>query len=392
MDSFSKKKSANQKTKKSSSKAVSYMYRDDVKDIQVSPDFSIKEAMKAMDSSSMETILVIDENQRLIGLVSDGDIRRAILSGVELNEKIGRIMNQNFTAVPCSTPIKDIIRLMKKHYFKQMPIVDEDRKVIDIVLLKDIITQKSKDNYVVLMAGGMGSRLRPLTDDLPKPMLKVGEKPILEIIMNQFKNYGFTNFIISINYKADIVEGYFGDGSDFDINIQYVRETKRLGTAGCLKLIEQSLSKPFYVMNGDLLTRLDFEDMLKFHVANKFDMTMGVRQYEYQIPYGVIDIDGNSISAITEKPVNNCTINAGVYCVSPELIEYIPKNEYYDITSLITTCLHDRRKIGSYHIKDYWMDIGRIEDYNKANTEYESIFSDLSIKRSKSNNRKMIIR
>lgn len=375
IDSF-KNKSSEVVKNKNNSKAVIYMHSENVKMIQLSPEDTIREAMRVMEASSLETVLVIDENKRLIGLATDGDIRRAILSNIGLEEKIGSIMNRNFTAVPSSTPIKEIVKLMKKHYFKQMPIIDLDRKIVDIVLLKDIIAEKTRDNYVVLMAGGLGSRLQPLTNELPKPMLKVGDKPILEIIINQFKSYGFKNFIISINYLADIVEGYFGDGSNFDVNIQYVREPKRLGTAGCLKLIRENIEKPFFVMNGDLLTKLDFEDMLKFHIANGFDISMGIRKHEYQIPFGVINTEGNSISSIVEKPVNHCVINAGVYCVSPEIIKYVPENEYFDITSLIDMCITNNGKVGGYHIKDYWMDIGQIEDYHKANADYEYVFKD----------------
>lgn len=383
MDSFIKKPCTddrkNLKTNnksKTGGRTVDFMHGDDINKIIVPPDYTIRQAMKAMDSSAMETILVVDGDKRLIGLLSDGDIRRALLNDASLDEHISKIMNQNFTAISYKTPLKDIVKLMKRHYFKQMPLVDENRKVVDIVLLKDIIAEKTRDNFVILMAGGLGSRLRPLTNEIPKPMLKIGDKPILEIIINQFKNHGFKNFIISINYLADIVEGYFGDGSSLDVNIQYVRETKRLGTAGCLKMVQDSLDKPFFVMNGDLLTKLDLDDMMKFHTANGFDMTIGMRMHEYQIPYGVINIDGNSVLDIIEKPVNQCVINAGIYCLNPWLIDYIPENEYFDITSLVELCINSKGKVGGYHIKDYWMDIGQIEDYNKANMDYEAIFKD----------------
>ncbi|MCX7748444.1 MAG: nucleotidyltransferase family protein [Clostridia bacterium] len=352
------------------------MIMEEIKRIQVNPEVSVKETMKIMDATSMETVLVVDEEERLMGIVTDGDIRRALLSGSSIEDSVSKVMNRNYSAVSVSTPVKEIIRRMKKYYFKQMPVIDEERKVVDMYLLKDIIAEKSKDNYVVLMAGGLGTRLRPLTDDKPKPMIEIGGRPILEIIINLFKNYGFKNFFISVNYLANIVEGYFGDGSDFDVNIQYIRETSRLGTAGCLKLVEDKLTKPFFVVNGDLLTRLNLEDMLKFHAANSFDMTVGIRKHDYQIPYGVVETEGNRISKVIEKPMKHCTINAGIYCLNPEIISYIPENKFYDITSLINACLSQGKKIGGFHIVDYWMDIGQIEDYKKANIDYDLIFKD----------------
>lgn len=377
IETLAQKKRWGKSDNKSGLKVVNSMHRDDVRKIQVTTDVSIRDALKVMNMSAMETILVVDSEEKLVGLLSDGDIRRAILADIPLTECIGKIMNKNFTTVHHETDMKEIIRVMKHHYFKQLPLVDEKRRVVGIVLLKDIIAEKTKDNYVVLMAGGLGNRLKPLTENVPKPMLKIGDKPILEIIINQFKKYGFKNFIISINYKADIVEGYLGDGSDLDVNIRYVRETKRLGTAGCLKTLQGVTDKPFFVMNGDILTRLDFEDMMRFHTANRFDFTMGLRKYEQQIPYGVIETDGNEISALKEKPVNEYTINAGVYCLNPGLIEYIPEDEYFDITSLVEIALEKGHKIGGYVIKDYWTDIGRIEDYNKANDDYDGNFNEM---------------
>ncbi len=240
-----------------------------------------------------------------------------------------------------------------------------------------------RDNFIVLMAGGKGSRLRPLTDEIPKPMLKVGDKPILEIIINQFRSFGFKNFIVSISYLAHIVEGYFGDGSDYGVSISYIRETKRLGTAGCLKLAKQYLNKPFYVMNGDLLANIDFKDMLGFHIENGFDITMGIRKYQYRIPYGVVETDGNRVAGLVEKPVNSCTINAGVYCLNPGVIEYISGNEYFDITTLVDTCIQKGGRAGGYDIKGYWTDIGQIEDYNRANLDYGYSFKDDAVLKSK---------
>lgn len=232
---------------------------------------------------------------------------------------------------------------------------------------------KGKNNYVVLMAGGRGSRLRPLTNEIPKPMLKVGNKPILEIIMDLFKGYGFNNFIISINYLADMVEGYFGDGSDFGVNIQYFRESKGLGTVGCIRYLKRCLTDPFFVMNGDLLTKLDVESMLRHHINNKFDLTIGVKKYQYTLPYGVVNTEGGKITGIVEKPVESWPVNGGVYCLNPQVIDFIPENGPFDITCLIDNCIKMGANVGAYEINDYWVDIGQIEDYYRANLEYDYV-------------------
>lgn len=237
-----------------------------------------------------------------------------------------------------------------------------------------------RESYVVLMAGGRGNRLKPLTNEIPKPMLKVGNKPILQIIMELFKDYGFKNFIISINYLADIVEGYFGDGSNFGVNIEYFRESKSLGTAGCIKHLKKSLKKPFYVMNGDLITRLDVGKMMKYHMDNKFDITIGVKKYQYTLPYGVVNIEGGRIKSIVEKPVESCQVNSGIYCLMPHIIDLIPHDEIFDITSLIERCINIGANVGAYEIKDYWMDIGHIEDYYRANLDLGVRIQDVGVR------------
>ncbi len=238
-----------------------------------------------------------------------------------------------------------------------------------------VLPEKSnyRDNYVVLMAGGRGRRLKPLTNEIPKPMLKVGNKPILEIIMNLFKSYGFKNFIISINYLADIVEGYFEDGSSFGVNIKYFRESEGLGTIGCIRHLKRYLTKPFFVMNGDLITKLNVENMMNYHLNNKLDITIGVKKYQYTLPYGVVNTDGGKISGIVEKPVESWQVNGGIYCLMPNIIDFIPESGSFDITSLIDKSIKVGANVGAYEINDYWMDIGQIEDYYRANLDYNDI-------------------
>jgi NDP-sugar pyrophosphorylase family protein len=250
----------------------------------------------------------------------------------------------------------------------------DNKNTGEIIAIKKNPICDEKENYVVLMAGGRGSRLKPLTNEVPKPMLKVGKKPILETIMDLFKSYGFKNFIISINYLADMVEGYFGDGKSFGVNIQYFRESKMLGTVGCIRYLKKYLTKPFYVMNGDLLTKLDVRSMMDYHIDNKFDLTIGVKKYQYSLPYGVVNTEGGRITSIVEKPVESWMVNGGIYCLKPSVIDFIPNEGSFDITCLIDKCINSGANMGAYEINDYWVDIGQLEDYYRANTEYDYIY------------------
>ena len=236
--------------------------------------------------------------------------------------------------------------------------------------------ENRKNNKVVLMVGGLGTRLRPLTSDTPKPLLPIGDKPILKTIIDQFKSYGFVNFIFCTNYKETQIKQYFGDGSKFDVNINYVSEEKRLGTAGALSLVKQEIDEPFFVMNGDLLTRLNFDTMMKYHKKDGYKMTIGSREYNYQVPYGVVQLDNQEVQDLVEKPSHSVFVNAGVYILEPELLDLIPYNEFYDMTDLINELIGRDESIGAFPIREYWADIGQHEDYKKANEEYSEQFSE----------------
>lgn len=255
-----------------------------------------------------------------------------------------------------------------------LPIVNENKKVISYFEIDDLIdfNKLDKDNPVLIMAGGLGTRLLPLTENIPKPMLKVGNKPILETIISQFKNYGFKNIFISVNYKADIIENYFKDGKEFGVSIKYIKENRRLGTAGAIKLAEKYLKNPFFVINGDIITNVNFYNLLKYHSENSYKMTIGSRIYETQIPYGVLNIKNSTVTSIDEKPISNYLVSGGVYVLNPELIKNIPENQYFDITQLIDVSISNNEKVGSYPITDYWMDIGKLDDYQKANNDVKN--------------------
>ena len=240
--------------------------------------------------------------------------------------------------------------------------------------IEDIIRPVSKTNRVVLMVGGLGTRLRPLTQDTPKPMLKVGNKPILQTIVEKFAEYGFVNITMCVNFNASIIRDYFGDGKEFGVNIDYVLEQKRMGTAGALSLLKERPSEPFFVMNGDLLTNVNFEHILNYHTLNKATATMCVREYDYEVPYGVVKMNDNKIIEIAEKPVQKFFVSAGIYMLSPEILDLIPQDEFYDMPTLFEKAIAQGKNVISFPIHEYWIDIGRLEEYQKANEEYAKVF------------------
>ena len=224
------------------------------------------------------------------------------------------------------------------------------------------------------MVGGLGARLKPLTENIPKPMLNVGGQPILKTILKGFVDNGFTNITMCLGYMSNVIEDYFKDGSDFGANIKYIVEERRMGTAGALSLIKEKIDKPFFVMNGDLITNINYEQMLDFHEEQNSKATMCVREYDIQVPYGVVNVINEDIVSIEEKPIHSFFINAGVYLLDPECINLIPKDEFYDMPSLFEKMILTDKKTISFPLKEYWLDIGRMSDYERANLEYKGIF------------------
>lgn len=337
---------------------------------------TIFQALNSINENSMGIVIIVDERNYLKGTLTDGDIRRALIKGTSLDVSIKRIYNSNCKFVYETYNIDDLKYFIRVDKIKLIPVVDINRKVIDIICEEDItnLHPKTKKNHVIIMAGGMGARLKPLTDDIPKPMLKVGEKPLLEILINQLKKNGFNKILISVNYKADVIENYFRNGEDFGVEIEYLHEVQRMGTAGSIKLSKEYIDEPFFVVNGDILTNVNFENILTYHLENKFDITIGSRAYEMQVPYGVLNTNDICVTSIEEKPLVRYNVSGGIYVINPEILKYIPDNEYYDMNELINSVLFDKRNVGSFIIEDYWMDIGHVNDYYKANEDVEKYF------------------
>ena len=347
----------------------------DITKLFVVKDTTIKEALSIIDKAAMRIAIVIDKNKKFLGTLNDGDIRRAILAGNSLESTIENIYFKNSKTALNSDTKESIIKKAIQHKIYQIPILNENNCVVDVLDLATLLTTKKRKNKVILMAGGLGTRLRPLTEHTPKPLLKVGDKPILQTIIENFATHGFENIIISLNYKSHMIKEYFGDGNQFGVNIEYIEEDKRLGTAGALSLLKQNPNEPFFVMNGDLLTNVNFTELLDFHNFSSSHATMCVREYQYQIPYGVIQTQDEKIISIEEKPINKFFVNAGIYLLSPEVLNYIPNNEFYDMPTLFTKLIEENKPTLSFPIHEYWLDIGQHHDFIKANEEYHENFN-----------------
>ncbi len=337
---------------------------------------TIKEAMQVIDKGAMKIAVVVDAHDRLIGILTDGDIRRGILKGIDLHESIDPIIQRDPIVCYINESKEEILQKSLGKRIYHLPILDQERKVVGIEDIERLLQPVKRGNKVVLMAGGLGTRLHPLTQKIPKPMIHVGDKPILETIISSFKQYGFHDFILSVNYKAQILRDYFGDGSRFGVSIEYVYEEKRMGTAGALSLMRGKFKEPFFVMNGDLLTNVNFEHFLDFHLANEAIATMAVREHEYQIPYGVVHQVDQKIVSIVEKPVQKFFINAGIYLLNPEVVELIPHNVFFDMPSLFEILINQEKNPISFPIREYWLDIGRLEELEKAQIDYFDVFEE----------------
>ncbi|MBM6551055.1 nucleotidyltransferase family protein [Marinomonas ostreistagni] len=337
----------------------------------VSESSSIKEALKIIDSEALRVALAVSPDRKLLGVITDGDIRRALLRGLSLEESVSKVMNTSPIIAFNHATKDELVTLMEKHQVLSVPLVSEEGVVTGLETLHSALSKKRYQNPIFIMAGGFGTRLKPLTDNCPKPMLKVGDKPILETVIKSFIKAGFSNFYISTHYMPEQIHGHFKDGEDLGVSITYVHEDKPLGTGGALGLLPGSMPKdlPLIMINGDVLTNVNFERLLKFHEDNNADATMCVREYDYQIPYGVINGEGNKITSMVEKPVHRFFINAGIYVLSPQVINSVAKNEKIDMPSLLEKHMNERQNVLMFPIHEYWLDIGRMDDFNRAQTD-----------------------
>jgi NDP-sugar pyrophosphorylase family protein len=265
---------------------------------------------------------------------------------------------------------------MKDNDLRYIPILNGQNKIQSIQTAEDFQKKDLKDNWVFLMAGGLGERLYPLTQTKPKPLLTVGNKPILENILESFIDHGFRNFFVSVNYKANMIEDYFGDGRKWGVEIQYIRESKPLGTGGSLGLLPNVPEKPIIMMNGDILTKVNFEKLLDFHHKNNSIATMCIRKYDYQIPYGTVVVDNQKVTSIIEKPIHNFFVNAGIYVLEPEILNGMKKNLYQDMPNLLEKLMQNKKQVSAFPLHEYWLDIGQMDDLERAQSDYIIEFYD----------------
>ena len=339
------------------------------KELLIKPNDSLEHAIKVLHEGGARITLVTDKYNKLLGTVTDGDIRRALINKLTMKSEITSVMNSKPIKVSKNLLKKELLQLMTSKGLIHMPIVNENGVICGLETIEHLIKNPIFKNPVFLMAGGFGKRLQPLTEITPKPLLRVGDKPIIETIIKQFIEHGFHEFYISTHYKSEQIREYFKDGSQYGANIHYIYEDSPLGTAGSLGLLPKDISElPIIVMNGDLLTKVDFKNLLDFHDASGNDATMCVREYDIQVPFGVVEMNEGRIEKIREKPVHKFFVNAGIYVLNNNLIKKVDGKSYLDMPDFLENELKNKG-INAFPIHEYWLDVGRIEEYTKANQD-----------------------
>lgn len=327
---------------------------------------TLREAAQNLSDTALRIVLVVDHANHLLGTLSDGDIRRALLRGLTLATTVQEVMNSKPFVVPKGISVDLVHQIMNANKIHQIPEVDQDKRVLGIHTWEKFESNNAQESVMVLMAGGKGTRLKPHTDDCPKPMLPVRGKPMLERIIQRAKAEGFRDFVLSINYLGEMIEDYFGNGERLGISIEYLRETIPLGTAGSLSLFKERLDAPFVVTNGDVLTDIRYSDLLDFHIRHSAHATMAVRVHEWRHPFGVVEIDGLEIVGFEEKPIARSHINAGVYVISPVALDHLARNEPCDMPALFQRLQREKMRTIAYPMHEYWLDVGQPDDLESA--------------------------
>ena len=331
---------------------------------------SVQQVLLAVERGSVQIALIVDKNGCLIGTVTDGDIRRGLLNGASLDQSVEQIMNRKFKSIHISEDRGDVLLVMREQQLLQIPVLDNQGRPVEILLLQDLLRPLTLQNAVVIMAGGEGKRLRPQTELCPKPMLVIGDKPMLEILLLQCKDAGICKFYFSVNYLKEQIINYFNDGSDWGVSIEYLIEDQPLGTAGSLQLFTKSPSEPFLVMNGDVLTRLNLVELLRFHHEHQAKATLCVREHEISVPFGVVQSKGIELAGFQEKPMYRHLVNAGVYVIDPELLQLLPAHQATDMPTLLLAAQQAGHRVAVCPIHEYWIDVGRPESLQQAQQEW----------------------
>jgi dTDP-glucose pyrophosphorylase len=331
---------------------------------------TLHQAICCLDESSLQIVIVVEEDGRLLGTLTDGDIRRGLLRGLEMSSTVESIVHREPLVVPPQWGRDTVLQLMQANKVHQLPVVDENRFVVGLHLWDELLVPSKRSNVMVIMAGGRGTRLGEHTQDCPKPLLPVGGKPMLEHIIERAKSEGFKEFVLAIHYLGHMIEDYFGDGRKLNINIQYLREKSPLGTAGALGLFLDRPTDAFLVTNGDVLTDIRYSEILDFHIRHCATATMAVRLHEWQHPFGVVKTSGVDIVGFEEKPVARSHINAGIYVLEPNVLDFIGADEHCDMPSLFERMQEKQARTIVYPMHEPWLDVGRPSDLEKARKEF----------------------
>lgn len=338
-------------------------------DLSAHPGTSIRAALAQLDRSRRQVVFVEDADGRLIGAVSDGDIRRGLLAGASLEDSVDRVMNTAPATVP-PTATQDAVDELKAQRGIRVVAVVEDGRIVDVVGEGERIATPLP-TPVVLMAGGRGQRLYPITKDIPKPLVPLGDTPMIDIILGRLHGQGFRRVHVSVNHLGHLIEEHLGDGSRHGLEISYLHEPMPLGTAGAMAQLREEIESPFVVMNSDLLTDVDLRRMLGFHLDADADATIGAREYGFEIPYGVIRRDGHRVTALAEKPYHSELVSAGIYVMDPTALRLLDRDEYCDMPTLLSRLMDDGRSVTAYEIREEWIDVGRPEDLERARAAWE---------------------
>ena len=335
---------------------------------------TVGEAIAAIESGSIQVALVLDGDNRLLGVVTDGDVRRGLLRGIPLGGLATDVMNRTPVSAPASLSREERLHLMRQKFIKQLPLLDSSGQLIGLETFDELLEAPHYPNPVLVMAGGLGERLGALTRDLPKPMLNVGGRPLLETIVRNVVQQGFRNIFISVNYKAEMIQDHFQDGSGFGAAIQYIHEAERLGTAGALGLLSVPPDLPVVVMNGDILTTINYGALLDFHNGTPAEATMAVREHKVHVPYGVITTSEGYLQTIREKPTESWFVSAGIYVIGRTVFDHVERGVRIDMPTVLERIVANKGRVAVYPIREYWLDIGRMEDFEQAHAEFHEVF------------------
>ncbi|MGH1427750.1 MAG: nucleotidyltransferase family protein [Arenicella sp.] len=332
----------------------------------------LRDALENLNANNRGIVFIADDGH-LCGTITDGDVRRALLAGVDTNDSVEKVLNKQFISCHESDTFESAKEQMLAHSVQALPVLNATGFLVGVHFLDeaDLI---SRPNQALIMAGGLGSRLRPLTNDCPKPMLEIDGKPMLERIIENLKSQGFLDIYISINYLGDKIRGYFGSGEGFGVAIHYLEESDKLGTAGALGLLPDNLTQPIIVLNGDVLTKADYVSLVDYHVDNGAALTIGLNKQETIIPYGVVQLENEKVLSIQEKPTHSYYISAGIYCISPSVFSGVTGADYLDMPDLISQKIHEKQSVIGFPLHEYWADIGMASDYSNANSTFKEVF------------------